>query len=789
MKAKLIIFFALTTFLLTISGIKAQITVQSPNGWTPQVFIQNVLALPPQISGVYLSNGTFNNSAAALPNSTTSKIGRFTNGPSFTDFPMASGIVMTSGGILAAVGPNSSGGHAVEINDGTTDANLQSLTSNTVTNMSKLEFDFISISGDVQFEYIFASEEYPEYVCSQYNDVFGFFVTGPDPVTGITATWNIALIPGSTLPVTINSLNPGVPGASSGGGTCSGPNQSLAFSSFYCGVPSGSSGMQFDGFTVIPANNPNAQDFQRSGLFAKTRVDYCSQYHMKLAVGNVSDMAFDSGVFIKEGSFMAPRIETNHNYSLNDTDTLLKVCNTDSVIFELSRRDHSRAYAFTVSNNYFPNPGLTLNQDYEIYYTHPTTHLLTQMTTNDATFYIPIDSLSTFMVVRVPESASFAPGEIKTLKLLVQLQTCTFEAPRMDTLIYYLKDYKPIYLTDEVINTCEPLTTIDVEETGAGIIETITWDPPTYLENPNSLSTNCNIADSIVYTVIAVDEINCRKDTATITVNYTQTPVASFTADKISGCAPLNVRFTSTTTPSYAVYMFIITTPDGTLNDTIYDETFVYTFQNPGYYNVTYYAKTAEGVGCDDWLVNDNYIYVSDYPVADFTFFPPEPTNGRPIDFTNESTGDNIVSYYWNFGDGSVSTSENPTHAYHITSDETFNVLFRVTNQYNCSHDTIKQITVVDKYAFYVPNSFTPNNDGVNDVFLPRVTDVLKYHLMIYNRYGQCIFQSIDPEESWDGTYNGVKCPAGTYTWMIEYLKYAEPETELRKTGSVMLVR
>ena len=60
---------------------------------------------------------------------------------------------------------------------------------------------------------------------------------------------------------------------------------------------------------------------------------------------------------------------------------------------------------------------------------------------------------------------------------------------------------------------------------------------------------------------------------------------------------------------------------------------------------------------------------------------------------------------------------------------------------------------------------------------------------MIYNRNGQCIFQSIDPEEPWDGTYNGTKCPAGTYTWMIEYLKYAEPETELRNTGSVMLVR
>lgn len=789
MKINFIKIIALLVFLLTLSGIKAQISVQSPNGWTPQVFLENVLVLPPQISGVYISNGTFNNSAAALPNTTTAKIGRFTNGPNFTDFPISSGIIMATGGILAAPGPNNSGSHSVMINDGTTDVNLQSLAVNPITNMSKLEFDFISISGDVQFEYIFASEEYPEFVCSNFNDVFGFFITGIHPVTGIEATWNIALIPGSTLPVTINSLNPGVPGTSSGGGNCSGTNQSLAYSSFYCSVSSGSAGMQYDGFTVIPANNPNAQNYQRSGLFAKTRVDYCSSYHMKLAVGNVQDTGYDSGVFIKEGSFRAPSIESSHNFTLDGNDTLLKACNSDTVTFSLSRRDPSRAYAFTVTTNNIPNPGLVLNQDYEIFYWHSGTHQFRQLMTSEGTFYIPIDSISTYMIIRVPETAVFAPGEVKRLRLQIRLATCSFESPRIDTLTYYLRDNSPIIILDQVINTCDPLTSIEAVETGGGYIENVTWDPPTYLDDPHSFQTNCDIADSIVYTVIAYDNISCRRDTATITVNYTQTPLASFTADKTSGCAPLNVRFTSTTTPEYAVYMFIITNPEGTVNDTVYDETFVYTFQNPGYYNVTYYAKTAEGVGCDDWLVNDNYIYVSDYPVADFTFFPPEPTNGRPIDFTNESTGDHIVSYYWNFGDGSVSTSENPTHSYHITSDETFNVLFRVTNQYNCAHDTVKQITVVDKYAFYVPNSFTPNNDGVNDVFLPRVTDVLKYHLMIYNRNGQCIFQSIDPEESWDGTYNGEKCPAGTYTWMIEYLKYAEPETELRKTGSVMLVR
>ena len=74
------------------------------------------------------------------------------------------------------------------INDGTTDTNLQALTTYPVTNLSKLEFDFVSISGDVQFEYIFASEEYPEYVCSSYNNVFGFFLTGLHPVTGDLAT-------------------------------------------------------------------------------------------------------------------------------------------------------------------------------------------------------------------------------------------------------------------------------------------------------------------------------------------------------------------------------------------------------------------------------------------------------------------------------------------------------------------------------------------------------------------------------------------------------------------------
>ncbi len=773
-------------FSITHFGF-SQITVQSPNGWTPIQLLQNVMVLPTPISGVQVSNGIFNNSAAALPNTTTTKIGRFTNGPAFTDFPISSGIIMTTGNITVTPGPNNGSGSSVANDDGVRDTELSALATSTTWGTSKLEFDFQSISGLVQFEYIFASEEYPEYACSSVNDIFAFFITGFNPITLTNSTWNIAMIPGTSLPVTINTLNPGSVGSSGSITYCTPPAGSLAYSSFYCGVPTGSANTQFDGFTVIPSDNLYAEGGLRSGLFAKTFVLYCTSYHMKLAIANVGDNAYDSGVFIKEGSFRAPSIGVGHNYTMESNDTLYKMCNKDTVTYTLSRRDPSRAYNFNIYTNAFPNPGVVFNQDYQIYYTSSVTHLFTQMTTDEAFFHLPADSLNTFMVVKVPETAVFAPGEVKTLKLLLSMQTCW--GYKYDTLTYYLKDNRPIVLSDQVINGCEQLSTIQVQETGGGDVQNVTWIPTTNITSPNQLSSACNITDSIVYTVIAQDDINCRIDTATITVNITDPPQSSFIADKTSGCAPLTVRFTSTTEPTFATFQFIIFNDSETVRDTIYDPTFTYTFTEPGYYNVTYLSKTAEVGDCFDIIDNNHYIYVSDFPVADFTFMPTEPTNGRPIEFTNQSVGDGIVTYYWNFGDGSTSYLENPTHSYHINSDETFNVLFKVTNNYDCSHDTLKSFIVVDNYAFFVPNAFTPNNDGNNDLFLPRVEDVLKYHLIIYNRYGEAIFQTINPDEPWDGTHKFEKCPAGVYTWVITYRKYAEPDTELRKNGTVTLVR
>jgi hypothetical protein len=287
--AKVIRFSFIVILLLSIHPLHAQITVQSPNGWTPLQLLQNSLVLPPPISGVYLSNGVFNNATTALPTTTASKIGRFQNGPTFTDFPFNSGIIMTTGNITVTPGPNNAGSSTVANDDGVRDTDLSAISTNTTHGTSKIEFDFVSISGMVSFEYVFASEEYPEYVCANVNDIFAFFLTGINPVTISYTTWNIALIPGTTLPVTINNLNPGSVGSAGSIANCTPPNGSLAYSSFYCGVPTGSAGMQFDGFTVIPATSPEAVNGQRSGLFAKARIQPCETYHMKLAIANVGD--------------------------------------------------------------------------------------------------------------------------------------------------------------------------------------------------------------------------------------------------------------------------------------------------------------------------------------------------------------------------------------------------------------------------------------------------------------------------------------------------------------------
>ena len=267
-------------FFIHIS-VHSQLTVDSSQ--PINLVIQNLLGPNVQFSNVTFS-GDFDQ--IGLFNSTTSNL------------PFPTGVIMGTGGISNAIGPNDSGSSSVTGgNFGATDADLNALDGLTHNDAAILEFDFIATGTSISFDYVFASDEYPEYTgagnCGDVSDVFGFFLSGPGIAGPFSnASDNIALIPGTTQFVSINNLNAGCDGlALPGGVNCN-------YCQFY--INNG------DGFTAPFNTDPNY--IQYDGLTVVLTAVYenleCGQtYHIKLAIADVSDTAFDSAVFLKEGSF------------------------------------------------------------------------------------------------------------------------------------------------------------------------------------------------------------------------------------------------------------------------------------------------------------------------------------------------------------------------------------------------------------------------------------------------------------------------------------------------------
>ncbi|MDX9758158.1 MAG: choice-of-anchor L domain-containing protein [Bacteroidota bacterium] len=177
------------------------------------------------------------------------------------------GILLTSGWVGYAVGPNSVDDITFAAGE-PGDVDLAGLVGAFTFDACVLEFDFVPYQDSVTFEYVFGSDEYTEYVGSKFNDVFAFFISGP----GIAGKQNIALIPGTTTPVSINNVNHNLNPA--------------YYVNNYLGAT-----VEYDGFTKV--------------LKAKAAVTPCETYRLKLAISDVMDPFFDSGVFLKAGSFDA----------------------------------------------------------------------------------------------------------------------------------------------------------------------------------------------------------------------------------------------------------------------------------------------------------------------------------------------------------------------------------------------------------------------------------------------------------------------------------------------------
>lgn len=284
--------------LIAMNEANAQLTVNGT--FTPVQLVDTLLGTGVTASGITYTGGA---TCRGTFNGSLSNIG----------FP--SGVLLTCGNLTNAIGPNNMSGATVG-NGLPGDPDLDIIMSPTISyDATILEFDFVPTSDTLKFNYVFASEEYMEYVSTTpggINDGFGFFISGPGisgPFSG--GAQNIALIPGTALPVTMFNLN------------------LYSYSAYYfdngdgfgTGTAPDGATVQYDGFTVP--------------LTAIAAVQCGATYHIKLAIGDGGDDILDSGVFLEEGSFSSQgvTIVPEISYGGANDSTLYEGCGLACIYF------------------------------------------------------------------------------------------------------------------------------------------------------------------------------------------------------------------------------------------------------------------------------------------------------------------------------------------------------------------------------------------------------------------------------------------------------------------------
>lgn len=270
------------------------------------------------------------------------------------------------------------------------------------------------------------------------------------------------------------------------------------------------------------------------------------------------------------------------------------------------------------------------------------------------------------------------------------------------------------------------------------------------------------------YTVTGTSQFGC-VSTDDVTVNVEGLLAVTFSGDNLEGCTPVTVTFTNTSaTASGSECVWSLS--NGTV--LLGCDNVAYTFTNPGCYDVTLEITSANG--CSNSATIEDYVCVQPYPNAYFTYAPNQLTTiNTTVNFSNGSIG--ASNYQWFFGDGATSNAIDPTHTY-PEIEGTYEVTLVASTPFGCT-DTVRSIVnVAEELIFYLPNTFTPDGNDFNETFQPIFTsgyDPFDFHLMIFNRWGELIFESYDASIGWDGTYggktNGGKIVKdGTYVWKIE---------------------
>jgi gliding motility-associated-like protein len=274
------------------------------------------------------------------------------------------------------------------------------------------------------------------------------------------------------------------------------------------------------------------------------------------------------------------------------------------------------------------------------------------------------------------------------------------------------------------------------------------------------------------------DTLYCNHpDSIEAEIRITPNTVARFEVPD-TACAPFTAVFDNTTLGGQSFYWDF---GDGNTSTAV-NPTHIY--QQVGTYVVKLIATDPNTCNRIDSTTRTIRLFPD--PISDFTYAPIPPEVNRPTVFTNLSSGG--VRYRWEFGDGfSAERSRYDTITHQYRASGTYNACLIVYNQFECTDTLCRPVQALIEPLLDVPNAFTPGRFGKNSTIKVEGFGILKMTWRIYNRWGVKLFESTDPDNGWDGTYNGQPQPMDVYAYTLE-VEFSN-NTRARKTGDITLIR
>jgi gliding motility-associated-like protein len=324
----------------------------------------------------------------------------------------------------------------------------------------------------------------------------------------------------------------------------------------------------------------------------------------------------------------------------------------------------------------------------------------------------------------------------------------------------------------------------DIVSFSPGVTGSYNWTPAFLFENPAATSQTIELQSSATITCTVETEFGCSW-TASAGIIVNPLPVIQFYPEPMASCSPLDVLYaldSSSTGIDQVVWEIEGFEP-------VNADTLSASITQTGTYDLTVTALTTEG--CMSSLNFEELLEVYPSPVAQFTSTPAELSTIDPIAQFNNQSVDAIINQ-WNFG--GLGTSEETDPVFEFPSEEpaNFEVCLRVTNDLGCIDSTCRILHLDNQYILFVPNAFTPDNDGLNDIFLPVLKgfDETTYTLQIFDRWGEMIFTTNDVNTPWIGdVLNGTHyAKDDVYHWQI-LVKDREKAEYRRFRGLVTLIR